>query len=163
MQTTNVLRVKILDNCPNKSMVIAHYQARTNYPSDAGVDLVFPDDVNFTPHMVNFCGLGIACELILANETNPSAFDLLPRSSISYTPLIIANSVGIIDAGYRGEIIAALKRLEDARYPNNAVYTVLKGHRLLQIVAPNRKPTIVQLVDTLSITDRGNRGFGSTN
>ena len=44
----------------------------------------------------------------------PTSYMLVPRSSISKTPLRMANSIGIIDAGYRGEIMAAVDNISKA-------------------------------------------------
>ena len=87
----------------------------------------------------------------------PTAFYMYPRSSLSKTPLRLANSVGIIDAGYRGELMAVL----DNRKTDGS-YAVGKGQRLMQICMPNLEPFQVQLVDSLDETERGEGGFGST-
>ena len=80
------------------------------------------------------------------------------RSSISKTPLRLANNQGIIDAGYRGSLIGmfdALQRHSEETYA-----------RLLQICAPGLVPIYVEIVDSLEElgpnTSRGEGGFGST-
>ena len=55
--------------------------------------------------------LGISCETM---EKRP--YFLMPRSSISKTPLRLCNSVGLIDAGYRGEIMAAVDNIKQEDY-----------------------------------------------
>jgi dUTP pyrophosphatase len=83
------------------------------------------------------------------------AFIMLPRSSISRTPLRLANSVGLIDAGYRGPLIAAV----------DGVYNVGEHERLFQIVAPDLLPwDDVRIVSAIpgGPTVRGTGGFGST-
>ena len=85
-----------------------------------------------------------------------SSYYLYPRSSISKTGLMLANSTGIIDAGYRGNIIAAF-------YNNNKEpYTIKPLTRLVQICAPNLENINIKIVDSLSDTIRGENGFGST-
>ena len=69
----------------------------------------------------------------------------------------MANSVGIIDAGYRGDIMVALDNL------SNEDYSINKGDRLFQICSPTLDPITFELVNSLSQTDRGEGGFGSTN
>ena len=69
----------------------------------------------------------------------------------------MANSVGIIDAGYRGTIMAAVDNTSDE------VYTVRPGQRLFQICGPTLEPVSFELTNTLSETSRGEGGFGSTN
>jgi len=104
---------------------------------------------------VTMVSMKIKCRMLDENGECVSYF-LYPRSSISKTPLMLANSVGIIDANYRGEIIAALRCMESK-------YTVSQGTRLVQICAPNLGKIRVELVDSLDETDRGSGGFGSTN
>jgi dUTP pyrophosphatase len=85
-----------------------------------------------------------------------SHFWLVPRSSIYKTGLMMANSVGVIDKSYRGELKAPVWSMT-----GNTDVSV--GDRLFQIVAPDmgwiRR---VRLVDSLPITERGEGGFGST-
>ena len=83
-----------------------------------------------------------------------------PRSSISKTPLMLANHVGIIDSGYRGNLIAAIRKL-----PNDQpTYLVEKHTRLFQICHPTLCPIFVVLVpeSELNSSERGEGGFGST-
>jgi dUTPase len=102
---------------------------------------------------------------------------LLPRSSISKKNLVLANSVGLIDNGYRGEIEFRFKYImqpEDmlsiTEYgrtkfycnvsPNN-IY--LKGDKIGQIMAQSNIDIDFQVVEQLDPTVRGEHGFGSTN
>ena len=68
----------------------------------------------------------------------------------------MANSIGLIDAGYRGEIMAAVDNIKDFSF------SVEKGQRLFQLVSMNGDAIHLDLVDTLSETSRGDGGFGST-
>ena len=70
----------------------------------------------------------------------------------------MANSVGIIDAGYRGPIIVALDNVAT----DGESFVIQKGTRLFQICSPILEPIHLEVVDSLSDTDRGNNGFGST-
>lgn len=167
----HVLKIKILDKCPNKDAVINFYQSKIDNPSyegDCGVDLMFPEDIYLHINRVTKCGMGVACEFIPNDTSKSGAFDLVSRSSISNTPLILTNSIGIIDAGYRGEIIAAFRCLVDINHLSttnneNPGYKINRGEKLIQIVAPDRNPIKIQLVEEISTTDRGSNGFGSTN
>lgn len=86
-----------------------------------------------------------------------ASYCLYPRSSLgAKTPLRLANSVGIIDAGYRGPICAILDNLSDQDF------IVQRGERLVQICRPNLKPFKMIVVDELSGSERGERGIGST-
>jgi len=85
---------------------------------------------------------------------------LYPRSSLSNKDLVLCNSVGVIDSGYRGEIKFRFKLTlpEDAN-PN--IY--FAGDRVGQLVImPYPKIRLLE-VDELSDSSRGTKGFGSTN
>ena len=111
---------------------------------DSGFDLPLSDDVSMSGvHLEDY---KIKCAL--------SAFYLYPRSSISKTPLRLANSVGIIDMGYRGNICAMF----DVKDSFNAT----KGQRFVQICEPSLEPFKVVIVSDLNKTIRGINGFGST-
>tara|TARA_B100000900_G_C20591082_1_gene721612 strand:+ start:1586 stop:2140 length:555 start_codon:yes stop_codon:yes gene_type:complete len=88
-------------------------------------------------------------------KTNCSYY-LYPRSSLSKTPLRMSNSTGIIDAGYRGNIIAKVDNI------SNDEYRIEKGTRLFQICSPSLEEIELEVVDELSDTTRGSGGFGST-
>jgi deoxyuridine 5'-triphosphate nucleotidohydrolase len=89
---------------------------------------------------------------------HPVGYFLYPRSSTgTKTPLRLANSLGIIDAGYRGNYIAAFDNIREP------VFTVDRLQRLVQICPPNLTyPMRVELVEELEQTERGAGGFGST-
>ena len=86
----------------------------------------------------------------------PVTYYLFPRSSISKTPLRMANSIGLIDGGYRGEIMAMCDNIK------TECHTVKKGQRLFQLVATDSSPITYELVESLEMTTRGTGGFGST-
>lgn len=90
-------------------------------------------------------------------EPKPASFYLYPRSSTgSKTPIRLSNSVGIIDAGYRGPLIAIIDNVSDEPF------TMEKGERYFQVCAPDLCPIKFRLVKELSDTSRGEGGFGST-
>ena len=98
-------------------------------------------------------GLGFSTEI-------PPGFKgvLVPRSSISNTDWMLANSMGIIDADYRGEWMMVLKS-------NGGVYSSLPcaiGERCGQIYFEKINDIEIEEVDELSDTTRGEGGFGST-
>ena len=121
------------------------------FPGDAGLDLFVIEDKIIQPFETTKIHLGIACE----NENN-KPYLLMPRSSISKTPLRLCNSIGLIDAGYRGEIMAAVDNIKEQPYKINV------GERLFQLVAMNGSKINFELVSELTETDRGAGGFGST-
>ena len=121
------------------------------HAGDAGLDLFVIEDQVIPAKSTHPIPLQIACE-----NVDNKAYYLFPRSSISKTPLRMANSIGIIDAGYRGEIMAAVDNTGDKDY------MIVPGQRLFQIVHPTLYPFSVGVVDELTETDRGDGGFGST-
>ena len=126
---------------------------------DAGFDLFCPKNMTVEPGQTVWVDLGIACEAFRNTQpagVQPTGFYIYPRSSISKTPLRLANSIGIIDSGYRGNLILALDNIKD--FP----YTIQKGQRLAQICSPLLDSIWFDIVETLSETDRGAGGFGST-
>ena len=77
------------------------------HEGDAGLDLYVLEDVYFESGETKAIKLGISCE-----PEDGKAYYLLPRSSISKTPLRMANSIGLIDGGYRGEIMAVCDNIK---------------------------------------------------
>ena len=128
---------------------------------DAGFDLLCPVTQEFKVGRVKKYPLAIKCAATMhaGTESYPCGFFMYPRSSISKTSLRLANCTGIIDSGYRGQLLAMF----DCFYGD---YKVTSGDRLLQIVSPNMLPIKVCLVDSeeeLGVsTCRGEGGFGST-
>ena len=95
---------------------------------------------------------------------------LFPRSSNTKKDLILGNSVGVIDSGYRGEVVLKFKAI-DTQYLQDGKLTFLKrdfmkeyniGDRVGQIVIMPVPQIEFNVVDELSTTDRGVGGFGST-
>ena len=130
----------------------------TYHEGDSGLDLFFPEEVNIGPRETKLINLKIKCEA-WKNANNPETYSyyLYPRSSISKTPLRMSNSVGIIDAGYRGNIMASVDNISDNPF------TIESGTRLFQICGPTLSNITFELTDSLSNTSRGTGGFGSTN
>lgn len=133
------------------------YNKFTNHHmGDSGIDLY-----NFTDIIGNFLQVStidyeIKCEMINMETNEFCSYYLVPRSSISNTPFQLANSVGIIDAGYRGNIKAKIRCFD----MNGAT---LNTGSYFQIVSSDLMPIKVSIVDKLSDTTRNDGGFGSTN
>ena len=126
-------------------------QVLSNPFPNAGFDLFVPEqtvvDNVVKPVMVS---MQVKCEMV-DTDGKPLAYYMYPRSSLSKTPLLLANHVGIIDAGYRGPLIGAFRNLSEYNY------IVEKDTRLLQICHGSLKPFIVELVEEEALS-----GFGST-
>ena len=82
---------------------------------------------------------------------------IFPRSSISKTDMTLANSVGVIDSGYRGEVTARFRFRPEFRA---AIYEV--GDRVAQMMIVPRPVIEWQEVEELSESERGTGGYGST-
>lgn len=136
------------------------------YP-DSGFDLLFPNNVTFDKALTSkFVDFQVKTEMLYVNAAQETwsgcAFNVHPRSSISKTPLMLANHTGIIDSGYRGNLIGAFRWLNDDTSASS--YTVMENTRLLQICHPTLCPVYVIVVEEelLSSSERGSGGFGST-
>ena len=123
---------------------------------DAGLDLYCPGDLEVPVGETVKIDLKIQCEGLSDSDDRNVCYYLYPRSSISKTPLRLANSVGIIDAGYRGNLIAVVDNISDEPF------SIQKGQRLFQICGRYLEPIHLTLVEELSNSERGNNGFGST-
>lgn len=94
-----------------------------------------------------------------------SGFYIYPRSSISKTELRLANNVGIIDSGYRGNLMGYFDSIPNSERYNPEAPEITFGNRITQICAPGLQPIYVIMVNTreeLGETERGSGGFGST-
>ena len=166
---------------PEDKEIISKYQKKIelNNFQDSGFDIFMPNDGLYylsnthnkmtTIDGARFLGLGLKCCML--KKGKPSGFYLYPRSSISKTKMRLANSVGIIDAGYRGELIAAVDTI--GVYGSNDIHHIWKEtigpihkfDRYFQICAPDLSPFSVRIVaseDELGKTERGFGCFGST-
>lgn len=127
---------------------------------DAGFDLFVPSNYHISSKTIcTKINHGISCSMTFNGK--PTAYYLYPRSSMGLkTPLRLANSVGIIDSGYRGHIIGVVDNISDNNYQVNF------NDRLMQICGPNIMypiyPIIVDTIEQLGITIRGDNGFGSS-
>lgn len=129
---------------------------------DSGFDLGLPKDVELVKKISNKISLRVHCAMFSNNVAKiPQAYYLYPRSSIVKTPMRLANSVGIIDSGYRGEIKAFVDMIDDSMNS----FSALAMDRYFQICHPTLRPfkvIMVNTLDELGHTDRGEGGFGST-
>lgn len=120
--------------------------------SDAGMDLTATSIISDVEHQIVY-GTGIALEI-------PEGYVglVFPRSSIRKTDLYMSNSVGVVDAGYRGEIqVTFNKKYYDE---HNTRYAI--GERVAQIIIlPHPQVTFLE-VNELSDSERGTDGHGSS-
>ena len=118
-------------------------------PGDAGMDL-YATSESFDEHGNYVYGTGLAMEI---PEGHVGL--IFPRSSISKTQLL-RNAVGVIDSGYRGEIIFKFS----INTHNSPVYEV--GERIGQMIIMPYPEVEFEEAFELSKTERGKGGYGST-
>jgi len=122
------------------------------YPGDAGADLTACEDIVILPGQRVAIPTGLQVEI-------PQGYELQirPRSGLSLnTSLIIANSPGTVDSGYRGEVKVIIWNA------GKEPYYIKKGDKIAQAVI-HQLPHVMHIeVEDLSDTDRGSRGFGSS-
>jgi dUTP pyrophosphatase len=122
---------------------------------DAGLDLVaittkWNDDERSYEY-----GTGLAIEI-------PQGFVgfIFPRSSICKKSLMLSNSVGVIDSGYRGEIKFKFK---ETPIPSGRYFSLYKvGEKIGQLIIVPYPQIELEEVDSLSESERGTDGFGSS-
>ena len=116
---------------------------------DAGLDLITTKIISETDKDITY-GTDIALEI-------PYGYVglIFPRSSIRKYGLVLANSVGVVDSGYRGEIQISFKKTSQISHYNI-------GDKIAQlIILPYPSIELVE-AEELSDTERGEGGFGST-
>jgi dUTP pyrophosphatase len=117
---------------------------------DVGLDIPILNDVIIPAGAISF-------KIPLGIKTEPThGYMLIPRSSIIKTTMRLANSVGIIDKSYRGEVMAVVDNIgvDDVHLKTGSCY--------FQIVTFDGNLPTYTLKDELSSTTRGSGGFGST-
>ena len=132
---------------------VDHYVDRAwHTDGNSGFDLQVLEPTVCKAKSVTYVGFDVQ-----AMTSNGSGFFLLPRSSLSKTPLRLANSVGLIDPNYRGNLIAALENTSDEDF------TLARTSRPVQLALPSLMPfDVVWSTEDLPTTERGAGGFGST-
>jgi dUTP pyrophosphatase len=124
-----------------------------SHEGDAGFDLYAVEDVTLAPGARAAVRTGIAVEV-----PERHAGLVLPRSGLAAQHGIsLVNAPGLIDAGYRGEISVLLLNTD-----RSEPFAVRVGDRIAQLVVTRvEAPDIIE-VKELAVSDRGERGFGST-
>lgn len=117
------------------------------HATDAGCDL-YATSCHYEDGMLHY-GTGIAVEI-------PEGYVglVFPRSSIANTHLTLSNSVGVIDSGYRGEVMAKFRK------GGTNAYRV--GERIAQLIILPYPEVVFEEAEELSESDRGTGGYGSS-
>ena len=126
-------------------------------------DCVAVSEEEIAPNIWKY-GLGFSTEIVRSSskvygdpfECHSLSLDFRPRSSIWKTGMVLANSVGTVDEGYRGEICAIFYHINT----NMPRYKV--GDRVCQLKLGITENIEFVQTDELSDTERGSGGFGST-
>jgi dUTP pyrophosphatase len=136
----------------------------TYHAGDSGLDLFIIQDEVIPAGQTKIIDLGISCQLRKQNtflcftKDKYYSYNMYPRSSISKTPLRLANGVGLCDAAYTGSLKVALHNTD----LDNDFFAIKKGERYVQLAYPNLEEVSFMIVDELRDTTRGAGGFGST-
>lgn len=131
------------------------------HPTDTGYDL-FVDRVEFGLHnnqLVVYTGIAV--------QPEPGYYvEIFPRSSISKKYAQLANSVGIIDESYTGEIILVFNGIPEQQLSDGKLYSnhfgIAVGEKIAQMVVRQRLDADFLEVNYLDNTVRGSGSFGST-
>ena len=122
-------------------------------PGDAGMD-IYATSMKFTEDYIEY-GTGLSFEV-------PEGYVMLifPRSSISNKDLVLTNSVGVLDSGYRGELRFRFKKLKEPGKLRMNLYN--PGDKIGQIMIIPYPTIEFEEVESLSDSVRGVGGFGSS-
>ena len=128
---------------------------KTEY--SAGMDIYLQEDVTLVIGADNVIHLGFAAEV-----PEGYAAILLPRSSAGMKGISLRNTAGVIDSDYRGEWIAHI--VIDQNQDNALLdeWHYKRGDRIIQCLIVPIKKVDIELTESISVTARGNGGFGST-
>ena len=124
-------------------------------PGDAGLDITtIASTIDNVYGFIEY-NTGIAVEI-------PEGYVglLFPRSSVSKTDLILANCVGVVDSGYRGEITFRYKFKKEAFFASLKRYQ--EGDRIGQLVIMPYPKIQLEEIGELAESERGVGGYGST-
>lgn len=129
----------------------ACYVPEYAHEGDAGLDLRAVEDVTVPPAFVKMVRTGLHVEI-----PDGCVGLVFPRSGLGSRGITLKNAVGVVDSGYRGEVLAAIwnTTLEDFR--------ISRGDRIVQMVVMPYCPCTIEEAYELSDSERGTDGYGST-
>lgn len=146
------------------------------HPDDSGMDVYAVDDYAIHPGETKLIPTGIKVAV-----PNGYEIQIRPKSGRALkTKMRIANSIGTVDAGFRGELQVIIENIEppikDITYDfddngrpiitsilRGSDMTIGKGEKFAQLVLMEVPKAVLFQVENLDDTERGNGGFGSTN
>lgn len=131
---------------------VSEYELGYAHEGDAGIDLRVSSAVSIKPHGTAMAGTGVRVAI-----PKGCVGLVYPRSGLaSKRGVNLANCVGVIDSGYRGEIFVPLHNITDK------TVVLEMGTRVCQIIIQPYIHVELERVDELDETERGADGFGST-
>lgn len=119
---------------------------------DAGLDLCVSENAVVPPHKTMLVGTGVH----VAIPYSYAGIVCMRSGTAKDAGLCLANGVGLIDSGYRGEIGLLLHNLTDT------AVELPRGERVAQLVIVPVMHAVCNQVAELPKSERGNNGFGST-
>ncbi|MDF0706829.1 dUTP diphosphatase [Flagellimonas okinawensis] len=141
------MKIKIINKSGHK---LPHYETLASAGMDLRADLDSP--ITLKPLERAIVPTGLFMELPVGYEAQ-----VRPRSGLAAKKgITVLNAPGTIDADYRGNVGVILVNL------SNEDFTVENGERIAQMVIAKHERAEWEEVETLSSTDRGEGGFGST-
>lgn len=163
----------LLKIAPVPNVEVADYYINREHPAregDAGYDLYCPErvivPVSFRvekdPYTTIELGIRIRAERYEYRtyrdlpSIQKTGMWLVPRSSFSTLGLVMANSPGVIDANYRGEL-----KVNVLNVTNHSI-EIKRGQRLFQLVGPGMEEIRVEYSNEIDVSDARGGGFGST-
>ncbi len=141
------MQIRIVNKSTNE---LPHYATKAS----AGVDLRanIKTDIIMKPMERTIVPTGLYLEIPVGYEAQ-----VRPRSGLAIKKgITVLNTPGTIDADYRGELMVILINL------SNETFVVKHGDRIAQMVIAAHEQAEWELVESLSDTERGSGGFGST-
>ncbi len=141
------MKIKIINKSGHK---LPHYETLASAGMDLRADLESP--ITLKPLERAIVPTGLFMELPVGYEAQ-----VRPRSGLAAKKgVTVLNAPGTIDADYRGNVGVILVNL------SNEDFTIENGERIAQMVIAKHERAQWEEVETLSDTDRGEGGFGST-
>ncbi len=177
--TQYVLKLRVVSDDPELlnlyNVSVARMETKEyleNPHKDSGFDIytpkgkerINPGETRLVNMQIQCAAYKIVCDGDSCQRV-PTAFFMYPRSSIYKTTLRLANNTGIIDSGYRGNLMGAFDNISriGPSFPAGEWSQEENAYgRMLQICMPDLSPFRVELVDDLDNTSRGAGGLGST-
>ena len=120
------------------------------HPGDAGLDLFSAEDATLKPNTRALIPTGVAMEI-----PKTCVGLIWDKSGIS-TKYGLKTMAGVVDSGYRGEVLVCLINL------SKETYSFKKGEKIAQMIIQKKEKMTVKEVKELRGTKRGEGGFGST-